>query len=87
MVTTNDMENFWSMLKRGHYGQFHKISPKQLQGYVDEAVAKRNMREKGTEEIMRDTVFGLSERFLTYGDLTADNGYYSAARGCNPQVL
>ena len=36
-VTTNNVETFWSMLKRGHQGVFHKISPKQLQGYVDEA--------------------------------------------------
>ena len=84
-VTTNNVENFWSMLKRGHYGQFHKISPKQLQRYVDEAVSKRNMREEDTIDIMEDIAGKLAGRFLTYGDLTANNGFYSAARGCDPK--
>ena len=35
-IHTNGIENFWSILKRGHYGTFHQISKKYLQRYVDE---------------------------------------------------
>ena len=65
-MTTNNVENFRSMLKRGHYGQFHKISPKQLQRYFDEAVGKRSVRDKDTVKIMEEIAEGLSGRFLTY---------------------
>ena len=85
-VSTNNVETFWSMLKRGHQGVFHKISPKQLQRYVDEATGHRNVRSKDTADIMGNIAKGLSARFLTYNDLTADNGYYSAGRGCDPKV-
>ena len=85
-VTTNNIETFWSLLKRGHQGVFHKISPKQLQRYVDEATGHRNMRNKDTDKIMGEIAQSLAGRFLTYNDLTANNGYYSAARGCDPKV-
>ena len=32
----NGMESFWSMMKRGYYGTFHRMSPKHLDRYVDE---------------------------------------------------
>jgi len=38
------MENFWSMLKRGLVGVYHKISKKHLQRYIDEYVGKYNNR-------------------------------------------
>ena len=85
MVTTNNVKTFWSMLKRGYQGVFHKISPKQLHRYVDEATGHRNMRNKDTDEIMGEIARSLADRFLTYDDLTANNRYYSAARGCEPK--
>ena len=85
-VSTNNVETFWSMLKRGHYGVFHKLSPKQLQRYVDEAVGKRNMREMDTIEQMERIAEGLFKTTLAYKDLIRDNGFYSAARGCDPKV-
>ena len=85
-VSTNNVETFWSMLKRGHQGVFHKISPKQLQRYVDEAVGKRNIREMGTLKQMESIAEGLFKTTLPYNELIADNGYYSASRGCDPKV-
>lgn len=86
MVTTNNVENFWSLLKRGHYGVFHKLSPKQLQRYLDEAVGKRNAREMDTIDQMTDIAKGMFKARLPYEELVKDNGFYSAARGCDPKV-
>ena len=79
-VHTNGIESFWSMLKRAHKGTFHKISPKHLDRYVKEFVAKQNMRDLGTLTQMRDTVARLVGRNLLYRDLIADNGLSNGAR-------
>ena len=39
---TNSIENFWSLLKRGHYGIYHNLSKKHLQRYVDEFAYRLN---------------------------------------------
>ena len=41
---TNTLEGFWSMLKRSIIGQYHKVTPIHLQGYVDEIAFKYNYR-------------------------------------------
>jgi len=41
---TNSLENFWAHLKRAIIGIYHKVSPKHLQRYVDEAVYRYNNR-------------------------------------------
>ena len=41
---TNTIEGFWSMLKRAVIGQYHKISPEYLQGYLNEITFKYNHR-------------------------------------------
>ena len=43
-VHTNNMESFWSLLKKAYYGTHHYMSPKHMQLYVDEAVMRFNMR-------------------------------------------
>jgi transposase-like protein len=41
---TNTIEGFWSMFKRAIVGQYHKITSKHLQEYINEMVFKYNYR-------------------------------------------
>ena len=80
-VSTNRMENFWSMLKRGHVGTFHKMSPKHLDRYVQEFAARHNLRESDTIDIMGAVADGGVGKRLRYRELIADNGLASGVRG------
>ncbi len=42
---TNTLEGFWTLLKRGIYGQYHKVSVKHLQSYLNEFTFKYNHRD------------------------------------------
>ncbi len=78
---TNGMESFWSMLKRGHQGIYHKMSPKHLDRYVQEFTARHNAREADTIDQMSGVVTGMAGKRLRYRELTADNGLDNGARG------
>ena len=43
-IHTNTIESFWALLKRGMFGQFHSVSRKHLQRYVDEFCYRYNLR-------------------------------------------
>ena len=79
-VHTNGIESFWAMLRRGHQGTFHKISPKHLQRYVNEFATRHNMREEDTIAMMEKTVAMMDGKRLTYAELIADNGLDNGAR-------
>jgi hypothetical protein len=42
---TNTIEGFWSTAKNGIKGVFHPVSPKYLQGYLDEYAFRYNHRD------------------------------------------
>lgn len=44
-VHTNNIESFWAVLKRGIIGQFHKVSLRYLNRYIDEFVYRFNNRK------------------------------------------
>ena len=77
---TNGMESFWSMLKRGFHGTYHKMSPKHLDRYVAEFSGRHNIRHVDTADQMGAIAWRMAGKRLTYRDLVADNGLSSGAR-------
>ena len=43
-IHTNTIEGFWALLKRGMFGQFHSVSRRHLQRYIDEFCYRYNLR-------------------------------------------
>ncbi len=66
---TNGVESFWSLLKRGHQGTFHKIDKQHLHRYVNEFAARHNMRKSDTIDQMSEIVARLVGERLTYKEL------------------
>ena len=69
MAHTNGMESFWSMLKRGYHGTYHKMSPKHLDRYCNEFAGRHNIRHLDTIEQMEEVVRQMNGRVLTYNRL------------------
>ena len=80
MASTNGIESFWAMLKRGYQGTFHKFSEKHLDRYVREFAGRHNIRPRDTLDMMRSVAIGMVGKRLRYRDLIADNGLPSGAR-------
>jgi transposase-like protein len=78
---TNDIENFWSLLKRGIVGIFHQVSPWHLQRYCDEFAARYNSR-KITDADRFTLSIRNSEGRLKYNDLIST--YYKGAQKDEP---
>ena len=66
---TNGVESFWSMLKRGHAGVYHKMSKKHLQTYIDEYVGRHNIRPLATMTQIEVTFKGMNGKRLKYKEL------------------
>lgn len=53
-IHTNTIESFWAILKRGIIGQFHKVSKKYLQKYLDEFEYRYNRRDQETKDVFNN---------------------------------
>ncbi len=56
-ITTNGVENFWGLLKRGIRGQFHHLSKFYFQEYINEFAYRFNLR-KVSQEAIFDKMLG-----------------------------
>lgn len=69
-IHTNTIENFWSLLKRGIMGSFHKVSIKHLPKYLAEFEYRFNNRE--TQNLFAQTLGNMLRREgMKYSSLVA----------------
>ncbi|MBI3659864.1 IS1595 family transposase [Candidatus Acetothermia bacterium] len=66
---TNDIENFWSLLKRGFVGTFHKVSVRHLHRYLDEFTFRFNEREN--EHILNLVLSHCQRKHMPYKALVS----------------
>ena len=71
MAHTNGIESFWSMLKRGYVGTYHKMSFKHLGRYAAEFAGRHNVRRLDTAGQMEALVRSMAGKRLKYSELVA----------------
>jgi transposase-like protein len=69
-VHTNNIENFWSLLKRTLKGTYVSVDPAHLGRYLDEQAFRFNEREHNDGERFRKVGLSVAGRRLTYKELT-----------------
>ena len=70
-IHTQNIENFWSLLKRGIIGIYHFVSPKHLSKYCNEFSFRYNTREINEQERFDKSISQCNGR-LKYNQLIAD---------------
>lgn len=68
--STNGIENFWSLFKRGIIGIYHQVSPKHLQRYSTEFAYRYNTRKDPAIQRFIDTIANANTARITYSELT-----------------
>jgi transposase-like protein len=69
-VTTNRVENFFSLLKRTLHGTYVSVEPVHLQRYLDEQCFRFNARKGNDGDRFLVAVKGMEGRRITYKQLT-----------------
>ena len=70
-VHTNNIENFWSLLKRTLKGTYVSVDPAHLGRYLDEQTFRFNERQHNDGERFRKVGSSVAGKRLTYKELTA----------------
>ena len=70
-VSTNGIESFWALLKRGYYGTHHWWSVKHLHRYVAEYTYRQNTIGLSGELALTSIIRGGSGKRLKYSKLIA----------------
>ncbi len=70
-ATTNGVESFWALMKRGYHGIYHHWSEKHMGRYIDEFEGRYNTRSLDTIDQMRLIAMGMGGKRLKYNDLVA----------------
>lgn len=68
--TTNGIENFWSLFKRGIAGTYHCVSAKHLEKYTAEFAARYNNKDKTNIERFKQIITASDTERVTYKKLT-----------------
>ena len=68
-ATTNGVESFWVLMKRGYHGIYHHWSEKHMGRYVDEFEGRYNARSLDTIDQMRLIAMCMHGKRLKYNDL------------------
>ena len=55
-IHINTIEGFWARLKRGMFGQYHSVSRKHLQRYIDEFCFRYNRRKMSPMAAFESTI-------------------------------
>lgn len=72
--STNGVENFWSLFKRGVVGTFHRISRRHCQLYADEFANRYNQKDVSNVERFGNAIRKTPNVRLTYRNLTGQGG-------------
>ena len=70
LATTNGVESFWAMFKRGLVGTYHQVSRKHLDSYVGAFAGHHNMRSLDTVDQMAILASGMAGKRPSYRQLT-----------------
>ena len=80
-VTTNTIEGFFSLLKRGVYGVYHNVSRKHLQRYLDEFEFRYNHRKLEDGEPTIAAIQGAEGKKLVYRQPVSGEPTYNQVDG------
>lgn len=67
--TSNGVENFWSLFKRGIYGIYHQVSPQHLHRYCSEFQYRYNTRKTLDTTRFSNSIKNSTNYRLTYNEL------------------